>query len=206
MLANCSASDLSAFLAKTIRYRRNNTEDKMSDSVNNRFVKPDQWYDPCLLMASNGSEDFARWATKCLYAGAVDTEKVDSKDWPKFGIIEQFDRNVEFSLPNNTPVPSVIPTNNRNWLLLSRAATAVDQFGNSLNLSLFRTSVSVPVTTFLMEDQPAANVFGSGEWPHVLYFPELWAQNVTRTITGTNNSGVSATLSLSFKFLQLRTN
>lgn len=179
---------------------------KMSESVNNRLIDPNQWYDPCLLMAGNGCEDFARWATRYLYAGVVDTQKVDSKEWPKFGIIEQFDRSVPFSLPNNTPVPSVIPTNNRNWLLLSRVATAVDSYGNTLNLSNFNVSISVPTTTFLMEDQPVSNTFGSGEWPHILYFPESWSQNVTRTVTATNNTGIAATLSLGFKFLQLRTN
>jgi hypothetical protein len=57
-----------------------------------------------------------------------------------------------------------------------------------------------------MEDQPAINTFGSGEWPHVMYFPEEWTQNVARTVTATDLAGVIATLTLNFKFLQVRTN
>jgi hypothetical protein len=178
-----------------------------------RIVDKDQWYDPCLLMAGNGNEDWARWATKWLYAGIVDfSQEKDSTNWPKYGIITQFDRTLPFSFPATptsaltTPIPSTIPTNNRNWLLLSRAATAVDASGNNLNLALFNVSISVPVTTFLMEDQPAINTFGSGEWPHVMYFPEEWTQNVARTVTATDLAGVIATLTLNFKFLQVRTN
>ena len=177
------------------------------DTKVERLVDPNQWYDPCLLMAGNGNEDWARWATKWLYTNVVDYQsEKDSRNWPKYGIITQFDRTLSFSLANNTPVPSTIPTNNRNWLLLSRAVTAVDLQGNNLNLANFNVSISVPTTTFLMEDQPTSNTFGSGEWPHVLYFPEEWTQNVARTVTATNNSGVAANLYLNFKFLQVRTN
>lgn len=181
------------------------------DTRVDRVVDKNQWYDPCLLMAGNGSEDFSRWATKFLYANIVDFDKVKSEDWPKYGIITQFDRKLEFNLVNGEPVPDTIPTNNRNWLLLSRAATVLDLNGNNLSLTNFNVSITVPTTTFLMDDQPVSNTFGSGEWPHVMYFPEEWTQNVPRTVTATNKTGVPgqetpANLFLNFKFLQVRTN
>lgn len=173
-----------------------------------RVVDKDQWYDPCLLMAGNGNEDWARWATKWLYAGVVDFQsEKDSQNWPKYGIITQFDRALPFALAAApAAVPSVIPTNNRNWLLLSRVATATDSFGNNVNLANINVSITVPTTTFLVDNQPASNTFGSGEWPHILYFPEEWTQNVSRTVTATNLSGQAVTLTLGFKFLQVRTN
>lgn len=171
-----------------------------------RMIDKDQWFDPSLLLVGNGSEDWARWATYWLYYD-VCSSKVDSNDWPKYGIITQFDRHITFSIAapvGTVGTPAAIPTNNRNWLLLSRVASAIDSNGNDLSLQQFNINIQLPNNTQVMENQPISNVFGSGEWPHVLYFPEEWEQNVSRQVTVTNNSGVAATVTLGFKFLQVR--
>lgn len=176
-----------------------------------RNVDKNQWADPCLLMVGNGNEEWARWATKWLYED-IAPEHADSTDWPKYGIITQFDRRLVFNGALNAGLlageiqSQLIPTNNRNWLLVSRAAVARNAQGVIVGLDNFNVNITVPTTTLLMEDQPASNTFGTGQWPHVLYFPEEWTQNVPRTVTAQNNSVVAATLTLSFKFLQVRTN
>ena len=161
--------------------------------MTDRITNKDQWCDPAVLMAGNGNLEWARWATKWLYTDVIDTDAIDSYNLP-------------FTLTNSAPVQLSFETNNRNWLLVSRAAVATNTAGAILGNQLFSVNITVPTVTFLMEDQPVSNTFGSGQWPHVLYFPEEWTQNVKRTVTATNNSGVSASLYLNFKFLQVRTN
>ena len=173
-----------------------------------RLVDADQWFDPCMMLAGNGNERWAQWATKYLFAGvALDGAK--STDWPKYGVITQFDRKLQFDFTPGAPLNTAqlfFPTNNRNWILVQRVATALNQNGQNISLDLFDVNIQVPPTTFIMETMPASNVFGSGEWPHVMYFPEEWPANVTRTVTATNRSGVTATLYLTFTFLQVRQN
>ena len=167
-------------------------------------IDPKQWHDPSLMLVGNGNPEWARWATAYLYENVANANK--SEDWPKTGIIQAFDRRAIAVCPDATPVDVDFPTNNRNWLLLARVACARDNEGNEIPLSQFDVSISVPPTTFLMESQPASLQFGSGEWPHILFYPESWSANVLRTITVINRSGIAATLVLGFKFLQVRTN
>lgn len=162
-----------------------------------------QWVDPSLLLVSNGVEEWAKWATAYLFENV--SKSSPSEDWPKVGVIQQFDRRAFANCPDATPVDVDFPTNNRNWILLSRVALALDQNGNEIPLSNFDVAISVPPTTFLMELQPASLTFGSGEWPHVLFYPESWTANVLRNITVVNRSGVPAIVALGFKFLQVRT-
>lgn len=176
-----------------------------------RFTEKDQWFDPCLLLAGNGSEDWSRWATKWLYAN-IAPEDEPSKDWSKHGVITQYDMKLGFDFPAGAPstagVDGSFETNNRNWLLLCRSATAVNSNGANLSLSLFTLSMNVPPKTFLMEEQPVANTFGSGEWPRILYFPEEWSMNVLRSFVARKDANVveAATLTLCYTFLQVRTN
>jgi hypothetical protein len=182
---------------------------KMSDkqpALVKRMIDKDQWFDPSLLLVGNGSEDWARWATYWLYYD-VCSLKTLSEEWPKFGIITQFDRHLTFTIAapvGTASIPLALPTNNRNWLLLSRAATATDANGNALALRNFDIRVEGPNNAQFIETQPISNVFGSGDWPHVMYFPEEWEQNVTRNFVITNNSLVAATIVLNLKFLQVR--
>ena len=179
------------------------------DIKNNRIAPEDQWYDPALLFGSNGSEVWARWATRWLYSVFLDVDTIDSFKWPEHGIITQFDRDASFAFSaGTTTLDDIIPTNARNWLLLSRAATAINTAGGAaIPLANFNVEITVPTKTFLLENQPIINVFGTGTWPHVLFFPEEWSANVARTITVNNNSGINTALvDLSFKFLQVRTN
>lgn len=181
----------------------------MSDLRKTRIPKPDQWFDPTLLLPGNGSEYWARWATWWLYWNVV-SPTVPSEEWPKYGIITQFDRHIDIPIgPAVGGVPTVsaqfaIPTNNRNWLLVSRAATVLDTNGNNLNLSDFDVTIELPNNTQVIETQPISNVFGSGEWPHVMFFPEEWEANVSRAISIRNRSLFTANVFLSFKFLQVR--
>lgn len=177
------------------------------DSKIERIVTDEnQWYDPTLLLVGNGNVEWARWATKWLYRNVTGVGD-KSSDWPKYGVITQFDRSLVFALTAlATPVNAFFQTNNRNWLLLTRAATVIDGQGNNLNLSLFNLSLSVPPLAFLIENQPVSLTHGSGEWPHVMYFPEEWTENVARTFSVSNNSGVAATLTLNALFLQVRQN
>lgn len=181
-------------------------------TVVDRMIDPNQWYDPAMLLVGNGALEWARWVTKWLYVNVPPT-KCESEDWSKYGVITSFDRAISFVLPATPAAPELpIPVegsllvNNRNWVLLSRAALALDANGNSLPLSLFDVEMFVPPVSQLIETQPAANVFGSGEWPHVMYFPEEWSENVTRTFAVTNRSGVAATFYMSLKMLQVRQN
>ena len=156
-------------------------------------------------MIGNGNEEWCRWATKYLYEGIVNTESIDSKEWAKYGVITQFDRNLSFSLATDIPSTKLIPTNNRNWLLVTRAAVAAYN-GLSVPIEGINVSVSTPPKTFTVENQSILNTFGTGQWPHVMYFPEEWSRNVPRTVTAVNNTAATPiALSLNFKFLQVRT-
>ena len=173
-----------------------------------RNFDPKQWFDPSLLLAGNGSEDWSRWATKWLYAN-VAPEDEKSEDWSKHGVITSYDLKLAFDFPAgaNVTQSGSFETNNRNWLLLCRAATAINSNGSNLSLSLFDVSMNVPPKTFLMEEQPVSNTFGSGEWPHVSYFPEEWSMNVLRSFEANKHASIveAATLTLCCTFLQVRT-
>ena len=139
----------------------------------------------------------------------------DSKDWGSVGTITEFNRVMSFpavkglALPFGASVQSTISTNERNWLLLSRTVevTTVDGLRVPTSLqNLVEVSISVPQRTLVMEPQPVVNTFGTGEFPHVLYLPEEWAKNVSRTVTVTNRTATIYNVTLSFKFLQVRAN
>lgn len=171
-----------------------------------------QWIDPALLTLANGSKEWARWATKYLYENVTDRQ-VSSETWPKTGLITQFDRALSIPLAASNIVgnrlttgQASLQTNNRNWLLLSRSAVVLDENGVIQDLNSIAVKCEVPPSTFTIEDQPAGLVFGSGEWPAVLPFPEEWTQNITRTWYATNLRDVPLTLNISLKFLQVRTN
>lgn len=173
---------------------------------------PNQWIDPALLTIANGNESWARWATKHLYMNVCQAN-MPSTDWPKVGLITQFDRVIEIDLAASDPANNQfvtnegsLQTNNRNWFLLSRAASAVDSEGNQLDLNNFLVKCEVPPSTQTIETQPAGLVFGSGEWPHVMFFPEEWTANVLRTWAVTNLTAFPAKVSLSLKMLMVRTN
>lgn len=179
-----------------------------------RTVEKDQWYDPCILMSGNGNETWARWATKWLYEGLADPK--DSKNWEKncknAGVISQFDRVLSFpGIISGQAVPNVIPTNGRNCLLLARSFRATTISGifvpNGL-FDFFDVRISVPSTTLIMENQPASLTFGEGRWPHVLYLPEEWAKNVSRTVTVTCKAPTDQAYNvfIELKLLQVRSN
>ncbi len=170
-----------------------------------RVINTKQWYDPSLLLAGNNSVEWAQWATEYLYRDVAPSD-MKSEDWSKLGVITQFDRKLDFDLPDSTPLEAILKTNNRNWLLLQRSATAANAIGAEISLIGFDVSITIPPTTYTMETQPVKNTFGSGEWPHILYYPEEWTQNVARTVTATNRTGATAKLYLGFTFLQVRTN
>lgn len=165
-----------------------------------------QWIDPNMLLIGQGNEEWAAWATKWLYQGVV-ADSVNSHDWSKYGLIDQFDRTLHYDLPNANPVNDSFQTNNRNWLLIARTAVAINpNTDRQIDLSLFSVSIQVPPKTFTVEDQPISLIFGSGEWPNYRFYPERWFSNVTRTVQVTNNSGLPAVVDLGFTFLQVRTN
>ncbi len=171
-----------------------------------------QWVDPGLLTLGSGNEAWARWATKFLYANCT-PESAPSTEWPRTGLITQFDRTISIPLAASDLVNNVfitnegtLQTNNRNWLLLSRAATAHDANGTVVDLNRVLIRCEVPPQTALIETQPAGLVFGSGEWPANMPYPEEWSMNVARTWFATNLLGQAITLDISLKFLMVRTN
>lgn len=171
-----------------------------------------QWTDPALILLSCGNKEWARWATRYLYENAV-PYGTPSENWPKTGLITQFDRTLTIPLAASDLVSGVfttgqaaLQTNNRNWLLLSRAAIVLDENGTVQDLNSVAVRCEVPPSTFTVENQPAGLVFGSGEWPAVMPFPEEWTQNIIRTWFATNLRDVPLTLHMNLKFLQVRTN
>lgn len=179
-----------------------------------RSVEKYQWYDPCVLMAGNGNEDLARFHTKYLYEGLADYK--DQKNWEKncktAGVISQFDRVISFpGIITGQSTPNILPINGRNCLLLARSfratLTSGEVIGNSL-FDYFDVSISVPSTTFIMENQPASLTFGEGRWPHIMYLPEEWDKNVSRTFTVTCNAPneFAYNVFIELKILQVRSN
>lgn len=172
------------------------------------FFADQKWFDPGLEKYGIG---YAKAMTRFLYQNIVPQDKFKpefAEDWPRYGLITQFDRVLTFVLDAGAGTTAVqtLQTNNRNWMLISRAALCMDTATmTDATLGNILVNCNADPGIQLMENQPASLVFGDGQLPHIMLMPEEWPTNTFRRWTVTNNSGIARTVYLSFKFLQVRT-
>jgi hypothetical protein len=161
----------------------------------------DQWYDPAL---ERYGVRYARAMTRYLYANIV-PNGTPSLDWPKYGLITQFDKALAFTLAAGATDTLTLQTNNRNWMLVCRSAIAADSTGAEASLVNLTVGCNADPGIQLMDVQPIKLVFGDGQLPSLMLFPEEWPTNTFRRWTVVNGSAGSRVVTLSFKFFQVRT-
>lgn len=173
------------------------------------FFADQKWFDPGLEKYGVG---YAKAMTRFLYQNIVPANS-ESEIWPKYGLITQFDRVLTFAgaavpaagLTTGETQTLTLQTNNRNWMLISRAAVAV-QVATEASLVNILVGCNADPGIQLIEAQPASLIFGDGQLPSIMLMPEEWPTNTFRRWTVTNNTpGNPVTVTLSFKFLQVRT-
>lgn len=125
-----------------------------------------------------------------------------------FGIVENTEVSLNFAVPAGGSETQSLPSKDVYWILTARRASITTLSGEQfrspglINVSSYVVSEDSNTNVILTEDQPIANMFGTGEWQEYQFID--YPANVNNRIFQIRNlSSDEVYVTLSFKALRI---